>query len=214
MARRKRDDAIRDLVDTPAQAYIQLVFTPQELDEIRDASKNPEKWTPDLNIRAGVIYLLGRMMNGTKTISERTDQNLKTLSMRDLNNLHKGESGYRPVTNLTDFARAVGNTVEELMQQNKDKFKDGDPRKLQDTTPLSYYQAKLKTVPVAWFDWGQDANWGKAILPRYNSTNPSRGDPKYVEKVKKLYDAIKKRWSENSTERIVPPRPSAGSLRK
>ena len=88
--------------------------------------------------------------------------------------------------NLGDFAARVGTTLEQLYQDNRGL--KATERHLRPETILNYHLAS--STP----DW---STW-KWALHKYNSETH---DPDYVKKVLRYYDAVNKRWPEDSIRR-------------
>ena len=175
------DKGIRDLVRKDPPWYIKAVADSKTLADIKYAHAH-NKWTPELNIRAGIIYFLGRSIESMKTVQDPKDRNEYVTSINGLIEAHKKEPDYKPPRNLTNFAPAVGTTLDELYNENPE-LRDKN-MKLYPWTRLKYHKASL--VPV-WRDMDNS-------LHQYNVN----GDPNYLNEVMNRYKAIQKRHGENT----------------
>lgn len=137
IGRRQADKAINDVIS--GKNHTKLIATPEERKEIADKF-HQHRMTPELNIKAGIIYLLARKIESTKNV---TDSGMTNKVM-----VRRGDT-------LEGLAGREGTTEEQLLI-------DHPELKTKPLQPGELLYSKAHREPEKWSDQ-------KTALHNYNS---------------------------------------------
>lgn len=161
IGRRKADTAIQDVIS--GKNYTKLIATKKERADISDAFHN-NRMTPELNIQAGIIYLLARKIASVKNVTDSPEEKRVIVQRGDT---------------VSSLAEKLGTTEEQLYLDHRELAKN--PNALR-PGELVYHEAHSE--PKTWSD-------DRTALHKYNSEKTNKN---YADQVLKRYEAIQRRW--------------------
>jgi hypothetical protein len=161
IGRRKADTAIQDVIN--GKSNTNFIATDKERREIADAFRR-NQMTPEPNIKAGIIYLLGRKIASVKNVTDSPMNNEVIVKSGDT---------------VSSLAAALGTTEKQLYLDHPELAKNKNSLR-----PGKFLYSKAHLEPETWSDL-------RTALHNYNSELVNKH---YADQVLKKYEAIKRKW--------------------